>query len=232
MIDSFEEEKIIIAYEEEKFVMYDGLGVNKKVNEIINLDDRFLALRDDDKVILWPYTVVEEDKRVREIVAPYKEFIDKHLIFPNIKFCSRCSFGIFDYLSEGKRGEWHRECDNPPQENCSNSVYKKFDVPCQQCDYSLCNECEYNSINTDNVEFNILLSAVLLNSWDLFTGKQEMFDRILTNFPGSRDYIPEIIIWLEKCVCGEIETTTYHEPWAVMDSWEIKSILKHLRGEL
>lgn len=192
----------------------------------IKLDDRYLLESEKrDSVILYPYEFTEQNNKVQNELEPYMDFIENHLhCYEHIAWCKRCGFGVFEHLSEGNHGGWYSECDNYP-ESCSDSIYKKYDVQCQRCDYGLCDACENNNFNEDKLEFNILRNAVMCCISEL--GR---IDNLVIEFPSEKDAVSEIITWLDNYSICIDDVTDHREVWTFCYESDFKSVRNYLKS--
>lgn len=201
-----------------------------EAREVIKLDDRYILNSNSfDLKILYPYDFIMENTRVLDQIKPYREFIEKYLeSYEYISWCERCTFGVFEFMSEDNHGGWFSECDNYP-EKCSDDIYVKYDIECQRCDYKLCYNCE-NNINFDDskLEFNILLTAIIVV---IDIGNfEELIDEIILDFPSEDDIIPEVIKWLNNYLLHGDESKHYREIWTFTDEHDIKRCVKYLES--
>ncbi len=191
-----------------------------KIHEVVKLDDRYMLGNE----ILYPYEFAAHNMLVAEKTAPYAEFIEKHLLpYENIKWCSRCQFNVFEFLAEDNHGGWFNECDNYPNK-CSDPIYEKYEVPCQRCDYALCDDCERNTFDEKNAEFCILRNALLVSAEHAGIG--ENINEIIGDFPSGGKLLPDIARWLRDCVESPPPSKSYRDIWIFADRYVFELCLE------
>jgi hypothetical protein len=182
------------------------------------VDDRFIVEHNDDYILLYPYKYVLKNVEIGQKIKPYKSFVEKYIARCDIAQCKRCAFMIFDWLNEDNHGGFYKEC-----EDCRSDDYEELieDLECQRCDYSLCPRCDAGVFDEENMEFNILLNALVLS-------EPESCAKVLSEFPSATDYVPRIVSWLQKYSRGELPCASYEEAWFLYDQHDAAQLLERI----
>jgi hypothetical protein len=94
-------------------------------------------------------------------------------------------------------------------------------LECQRCYYSLCPSCYAGAFDEENMEFNILLSALVLS-------EPELCADILREFPSATDYVPRVASWLQKYSRGELPYARYGDAWFLYDQHDAAQLLERI----
>jgi hypothetical protein len=228
-------DKLILQYENNIYELYNMFGVNKQkraenknYREIIKLDDRFLMcfkIRYP-PIVLYPYSHVMKTKEVQdEIRSPLSCFVGNYIHNNNdIEFCKRCYIGIFAYLHEDNHGGLNYDCDT---EECHKPIFQEHNIKCQRCDYRLCDSCEENKFDTQNFEYNVILTAVVLSA--RHNCDDILF--ILEEFPhDGNKYAARMMLHIYKYLNGEFTSKSHRDIWTFSDANNLKKLMDTLEN--
>ncbi len=180
--------------------------------------------------ILYTAKFCNKTNELNSKLQPYMMFIEKYIHSHDeyITFCRRCKFNIFEYLSEDSHGRWYSdEC-----RECLSGLFVMHEVHCQRCDYGFCEDCENNEENTfdeENMEFNILRNALVL---DVNANVISCVDAVISDFPSDDvgKIVSKIIKWLKEKLGEDGEEDCLHvTPWMFSGEFMFKKLLEQLR---
>ena len=220
----YEGEYLSLITDEEKLT----LKYHDTTYEVVKIDNRYIIDSDNisgDDAIIYPAGFIKKNTEVLKKIKPYLKFISKYLhdYCCHVQFCNRCKFNIFNYLNEGNHGGWYNECDGYP--SCSSDIYTKYEIECQRCDYGLCDDCEKDYFDEENLEFNILRNAIVFAANALCD--YEEFDNIILDFPSKMDHIPKIIKWIDS---RKYKESNYRNSWTFSCDYEMNRCKKYLES--
>jgi hypothetical protein len=206
------------------------------VYDVVKLDERYIIDEKHDitgsDAIIYPASFIKKNNEIFKKIEPYLEFINTYLReYDHITFCDRCYFNIFQFMAEDNHGGWYAECDGYPI-RCE-SIYEKYEVECQWCDYGLCEKCSAGTFDEENLEFNILRNAIVLAAGCMC--EFEEFDSIILDFPSEVDHIPRIIDWLKLNWSAGArppadKEESYTEAWTFSESYDMERCRKYLES--
>ncbi len=195
--------------------------------KLTKLDSRYYLEYGKKNEILYDWTFVPKNKEVSDAVAPYSKFISEYFDHDDIYFCNRCKFGIFNYLFEDNHGGFYYDCD-VGREACLAPVLQEFDVQCEWCDRKLCGACERNVFDSENVGFNILLSAVVL--FDAINCEYEEFVQLMDDFPSEEKYVQKLITYITGHMTFEDIQERWRSIYAVNEyDYDFSNVIEFLR---
>lgn len=211
--------KLVLTYGGQQYELWNDGIVAENITKVIKIDDRFIIEHNDDYVVLYPHKYVLKNIEIGQKIRPYRSFIEKYIARCDVAQCKRCGFMLFDWLNEDNHGGFYMEC-----EDCHSNDYEELieDLECQRCAYSLCSRCDAGIFDEENMEFDILLNALVLS-------EPESCADVLNAFPSATDYyVPRVMSWLQKYLKGEIPCTTYEEAWFLYDRHNATQLLSRL----